>query len=228
MLLRSRIRVEMPAAHTRPRPAITLGGAIIPLGLLAELLRDGATIDWHYRSPERTRRRIPIHPAGDAEFIQCRDLLCRFPGCNRKAECADIDHTPPHGDCGATPIPPTARRSAANTTWRRPFAGWRDEQLPNGEVHWTGAHRSPVRDRTHHQAAVPRLGPHHGHTPPLMRGRRHKPAPGLAMPIRSRTREQDREQRIKAERDYNAVQRALGKPSDHRRGRRDKSSASGN
>jgi hypothetical protein len=32
------------------------------------------------------------------------------------------------------------------------------------------------------------------------------------MPIRSRTREQDREQRIKAERDYNAVQRALGKP----------------
>lgn len=31
-----------------------------------------------------------------AEFVRCRDLTCRFPGCDRPAEVADIDHTVPY------------------------------------------------------------------------------------------------------------------------------------
>ncbi len=36
-----------------------------------------------------------------ADFIRCRDLTCRFPGCDRPAEVSDIDHTVPY------PIGPT-------------------------------------------------------------------------------------------------------------------------
>lgn len=205
---------QIPADRTRPRPAVTLGGAIIPLGLLAELLRDGATVE---------AMPIPgMKPAAGykftrsaREFIQCRDLLCRFPGCNRKAEYADIDHTLPHGDLG--PTHPSngkvlCREHHLAKTFRGWPNGWRDEQLPNGEIHWTAptGHRYVTAPTT--RLLFPGWDPTTATLPPPMRGRRRKPAPDLAMPIRSRTREQDREQRIKAERDYNAVQRALGKP----------------
>jgi hypothetical protein len=37
-----------------------------------------------------------------AEFVRCRDLGCRFPGCDKPAEVCDIDHTIPYGDGGPT------------------------------------------------------------------------------------------------------------------------------
>jgi hypothetical protein len=30
-----------------------------------------------------------------AEFVRCRDLTCRFPGCHQPAEVCDLDHTVP-------------------------------------------------------------------------------------------------------------------------------------
>jgi hypothetical protein len=204
---------QMPADRARPRPAVTLGGAIIPLGLLAELLRDGATIE-ALSIPEMKPAAGYTFTRSAREFIQCRDMLCRFPGCTRKAEYADIDHTLPHGDFGAT-HPSNGkvlcREHHLTKTFRGWPNGWRDEQLPNGEVHWTAptGHRYVTAPTT--RLLFPGWDPTTAALPPPKRGRRRKPAPGLAMPTRSRTREQDREQRIKAERDYNAIQRALGK-----------------
>jgi len=37
-----------------------------------------------------------------AEFIRCRDLHCRFPGCDKPAEYCDIDHTVPWQQGGPT------------------------------------------------------------------------------------------------------------------------------
>lgn len=37
-----------------------------------------------------------------ADFVRCRDLTCRFPGCDRPAIGCDIDHTTPFGDGGPT------------------------------------------------------------------------------------------------------------------------------
>jgi hypothetical protein len=37
-----------------------------------------------------------------AEFVRCRDLTCRAPGCDRPATHCDIDHTIPYVDGGAT------------------------------------------------------------------------------------------------------------------------------
>jgi hypothetical protein len=36
-----------------------------------------------------------------ADFIRCRDLICRFPGRDRPALYCDFDHTIPYGDGGA-------------------------------------------------------------------------------------------------------------------------------
>jgi hypothetical protein len=202
---------QVPAAFTaprRPRPAVTLGGTLIPLDQLADLLRDGATI-----------KALPIPTATPAtgykftgtarEFIQCRDIRCRFPGCNRKAEYADIDHTVAHGDGGAT-HPSNGKALCREHHLAKTFGvGWRDEQLPTGEVRWTAPTGHTYSTQPTTRVLFPDWDPTTAALPPPTGTRRRKPDPGLTMPIRKRTREQDRQQHIKAERDYNALQRAL-------------------
>ena len=88
-------------ANKRPAALITSGGAV-PAPLVAELIRGGAQLH-------------PVcHPGNDAapepgyrpsaaldRFVRCRDMTCRFPNCDRPAECCDVDHTIPH------PVGPT-------------------------------------------------------------------------------------------------------------------------
>jgi Domain of unknown function (DUF222) len=66
-----------------------------------------------------------------AEFIRCRDLTCRAPGCDRPATHCDLDHTVPYADGGAT------HASNVKCLCRfhhllKTFWGWRDKQLPDG------------------------------------------------------------------------------------------------
>jgi hypothetical protein len=188
-----------------------LGGTLIPLDQLAAMLCDGATV---------TALPIPAaEPAngykftGSArEFIQCRDLRCRFPGCNRKAEYADIDHTLPHGDGGAT-HPSNGKALCREHHLAKTFGvGWCDEQLPNGEVRWTAPTGHTYITQPSTRVLFPEWDSTTATLPPPTQQRRRKAAPGITMPIRKRTREQDREYHINAEREYNAIQRALGKP----------------
>jgi hypothetical protein len=37
-----------------------------------------------------------------ADFVRCRDLTCRWPGCDRPAAQCDIDHTIPYANGGPT------------------------------------------------------------------------------------------------------------------------------
>lgn len=61
----------------------------------------------------RTAKLVPLVGAAEAEprytpsarladFVRCRDLTCRAPGCDRPAVDCDLDHTVPYGDGGAT------------------------------------------------------------------------------------------------------------------------------
>ncbi|BBY15621.1 HNH endonuclease signature motif containing protein [Mycolicibacterium litorale] len=70
-----------------------------------------------------------------AEYVRCRDLTCRFPGCERPAARTDLDHTIPRGSGGPT--------QAANLKCLcrmhhmiKTFGGWKDQQLPDGTVIW--------------------------------------------------------------------------------------------
>jgi hypothetical protein len=73
-------------------------------------------------------------------FIRCRDLTCRFPGCDQPADYCDIDHTIAfnHADpaSGGLTVPWNlkclCRIHHRLKTFHAGPDGWRDEQLPDG------------------------------------------------------------------------------------------------
>jgi hypothetical protein len=78
-----------------------------------------------------------------ADFVRCRDMACRFPGCDRPAIGCDLDHTIPYGAGGrthASNLKCLCRiHHLLKTFWR-----WRDQQLPDGTVIWTSPSRNVV------------------------------------------------------------------------------------
>jgi len=78
-------------------------------------------------------------------WIRCRDMTCRFPGCDRKAAICDLDHTTPfnHVDpsLGGLTVPwglaCYCREHHRLKTFHGGLGGWRDEQLPDGTIVWT-------------------------------------------------------------------------------------------
>ncbi|MGO9152394.1 HNH endonuclease signature motif containing protein [Mycobacterium sp.] len=140
-----------------------------------------------------------------ADFVRCRDLTCRFPGCDHPAMDCDVDHTIPYSQGGAT--------HAANLKCYcrmhhlvKTFWGWREQQLPDGTLILTApAGRTYVT--TPGSALL---------FPSLCRAVGGMPAPeadpppenycsdrSAMMPKRRRTRAKDRAQRIATERDHN-------------------------
>ena len=110
----------------------------MPTPLLAELIRNGATI-----SPLRTPS--PIDEASYRpskkldEFVRARDLTCRFPGCNAPAEYCDVDHTVAHPDGSTHPSNLKClcrKHHLLKTFWTGPD-GWTDQQHPDGTITWT-------------------------------------------------------------------------------------------
>ncbi len=67
-----------------------------------------------------------------ADFVRCRDLTCRAPGCDRPAVDCDVDHTVAYSDGGCTHpsnLKCLCRRHHLLKTF---WTAWRDEQRPDG------------------------------------------------------------------------------------------------
>ncbi|MEW5810598.1 MAG: DUF222 domain-containing protein [Actinomycetota bacterium] len=118
------------------KPALLFGSGVVPVealnltrARLRQIVHPGDAPPEDHYAPSRTL----------AEFVRCRDVTCRFPGCDVPATEADIDHTVPW------PVGPThASNTKAlcrfhhllKTFWSGPEA-WHDRQLPDGTVIWT-------------------------------------------------------------------------------------------
>ena len=192
------------AADQRPTPAMILGRGVLPTPLLAEAIRNGATI-----KPIRMPSDEPepaYRPSPDMdEFVRMRDLFCRFPGCDVPADRCDIDHVRPW------PLGPThpsnlnckCRKHHLMKTFYTGNGGWGDIQLPDGTVIWT----SPTgRTYTTHPGSrifFPKWDTTTADLPPPATELLLSPGRGLMMPRRQRTRAADNAARIKAERALN-------------------------
>jgi hypothetical protein len=74
--------------------------------------------------------------AGLARFIGCRDLTCRWPGCDQPAQRCDIDHTVPypHGPTHPSGNKLYCRIHRLFKTFHAGPLGWIECQLPDGTI----------------------------------------------------------------------------------------------
>lgn len=116
-------------------PAYLLGKGLLPAPLLASTLARTATIQ-PVHHPGQAGPEPHYRPSGRlAWFVRCRDLTCRFPGCDVPATACDIDHTIayPAGPTQAANLKCLCRHHHLLKT----FAGWREVQHPDGTIEWT-------------------------------------------------------------------------------------------
>ncbi|MCV7131839.1 DUF222 domain-containing protein [Mycobacterium hodleri] len=182
------------------RPAAMIGGQFLP-GAIACRATVGATITAIVhpgQAPPEPRYR-PSKKLAD--FVRCRDLTCRFPGCRAPATNCDVDHTIPwpYGPTAASNLKCLCRRHHLLKTFWGGENGWRETQLDDGTIVWTAPD-----GRTHTTTPGSRLlFPELSQPTRTVEARsvptRH--ASGLTMPRRTTTRAHDRARRIQRERD---------------------------
>jgi|SRR5271166_1014011 len=146
-----------------------------------------------------------------ADFVRCRDLTCRAPGCDRPATHCDIDHTVPYADGGAT------HASNLKCLCRlhhllKTFWDWHDEQLPDGTIIWRLPDGHTYVTTPGSALLFPSLCVPTGDLPAVQ-----TPAQAercgertAMMPLRTTTRAQNRAHRIATERHHNRQTRLAG------------------
>ncbi|MEV3904841.1 DUF222 domain-containing protein [Mycobacterium sp. NPDC050551] len=141
-----------------------------------------------------------------AEFVRCRDMGCRFPGCDVPAFSTDIDHTVPYSQGGPT------QASNLKCLCRlhhliKTFWGWRDQQHRDGTVIWTSPAGQTYTTRPGSALLFPYLC-----TPTAAAVFTPRPDDPCGertamMPTRQRTRAQNKAARVAAERQQNREHR---------------------
>jgi hypothetical protein len=196
----------VPPALCPVPPAFVIGAGVLPAPLLAATV--GRASVREIRHPGNAPPEPHYRPSRAlADFVRCRDLTCRWPGCDRAAYGCDIDHTVPY------PIGPTHASNMKcycrfhhllKTAWCG-AGGWRDQQLPDGTLVVTSPTGHTYTTKPGSAALFPALCQptatlwRPGHEPAVEpRGER-----GLMMPKRRRTRAENLARRIQAERKLN-------------------------
>jgi hypothetical protein len=192
--------------NVKPPAGLLTGGGIVPTPLLAELIRFGAKVREVHR-PSGAPEPGYLPSTKLAEFVRCRDLSCRFPGCEAPAEFCDLDHTIPY------PIGPThpsnlkclCRKHHLLKTFWTGIDGWTDQQLPDGTVIWTAPAGKTYKTLPGSRIFFPHWDTTTAPLPPPRQTTAPQNNRGAMMPRRRRTRAADRARRIREERALNAA-----------------------
>ena len=129
--------------HVIAEHATIDGGGSTPASLVGA---DGLIAPELVAELAKSAKLVPlVHPAdaapepgyvpskGLADFVRCRDLTCRWPGCDRPAADCDVDHTIPYAEGGPTHAS-NLKCYCRTHHLVKTFWGWRDQQLADGTV----------------------------------------------------------------------------------------------
>ncbi len=197
--------VDQARAGSRKRTAALMtNGGVVSNPLLEELIRDGAQIVPLAAPCEKEEQRY--RPSVTLQrFVRCRDLTCRFPGCDAPAEVCDIDHAiaHPRGPTHPSNLRCLCRKHHLLRTFWIGEEGWSDKQFPDGTIVWTAPTGHTYTTHPGARMYFPDWDVTTAALAPVDEG---APVPvnrSLQMPRRRRTREADRAQRIKNRRAQN-------------------------
>jgi hypothetical protein len=197
-----------PPAGPATIPGFVLGGSVVASGALADLAARGVAELRPLIHPGESESEPRYRPsAALADFVRCRDLTCRFPGCDRPADICDLDHTIPYRAGGlthASNLKCLCRTHHLLKTFWTGSSGWRDRQLSDGTVVWTSPTGHTYTTRPGSRLLFPSLCLPTNELPSAPWPNLPAGDRGVMMPLRRRTREQDRASRINAERAQNA------------------------
>ncbi len=192
-----------PDPPAKAPPALLWGGLVLPAPLLAELINAGAAIKPLYHPGPDAVAEPGYRPSTALdEFVRCRDMTCRWPGCDRPAEFCDIDHAVAYAAGGPT-HPSNLRCLCRKHHLLKTFHGWSDRQHPDGTIEWTSPAGACYTTRPGSRLLFPALCRPTGRLPEPAARQADPPGRTLMMPTRRRTRAQDRAHAIAAERNLN-------------------------
>jgi hypothetical protein len=174
---------------------------LVPAELVVELAKSARLLP--LRMPSEVSEPGYIPSAKLAEFVRCRDLTCRAPGCDRPATHCDIDHTIPYVDGGAT-HPSNLKCLCRLHHLLKTFWEWRDQQLPDGTVIWRLPDGHTYVTTPGSALLFPSLCAPTGELPrPAADATERCGERTAMMPLRTTTRAQNRAHRIATERRHN-------------------------
>ncbi|WP_156664336.1 HNH endonuclease signature motif containing protein, partial [Mycobacterium sp. 852002-51613_SCH5001154] len=118
---------------TREAPGCQLGAeGLIPPELIAELAAAAKLVPLvHPGDAPPEKGYVPSQALAD--FVRCRDLTCRWPGCDCPAVACDIDHTIPYSAGGPTHAS-NLKCYCRTHHLVKTFWGWQEKQLPDATL----------------------------------------------------------------------------------------------
>ena len=124
-------QATLEGTGTAPASEVAADGLITP-ELVAELAASAKLVPLiHPADAPPEKGYVPSKAL--AEFVRCRDLTCRWPGCDCPAMACDIDHTIPYGRA-APPMLPTSSASAEPIIWSKLSGDGRRSNYPTGRL----------------------------------------------------------------------------------------------
>lgn len=194
-------------------PGYELGAeGLIPPELIAELAASATLAPlMHPGDAQPEPGYVPSKALAD--FVRCRDLTCRWPGCDQPAVNCDLDHTIPYTEGGPTHAS-NLKCYCRTHHLVKTFWGWRETQLPDATLILTSPAGHTYVTTPGSALLFPSLCRGVGGAIPAAEA---DVAPDYCgertamMPTRRRTRAQNRAGRIAAERRRNRDARVGGR-----------------